>query len=434
MLSRKSLIACASLFVLTAAVIFFATLGPSVAMAQDAPAPVVDTPAIAGVQPESCATCHKDAGEMHQASYDQLYQDGVIQITDMAYTFAPTGTHTVTFQMTKDGEPFNAAKADTLAIYFAAYSDGQFQFDPAEERLSINGDLSYDGAGGNTSTFVGDVPDLSDVDGFITIIGADEQVGSLPARVRLVKYPFAGIMETGGGVDYVSAANNDGCVKCHTDPYLKHGYIYAQVDGDPATDFLTCKACHQDNVEGGHFEWQLLVEDPALAADYLAGNVELTPEQQEAMAYKTSLMNDVHMSHAMEFPYPQSMANCATCHEGKLDTALSDENFTIETCRSCHPMNGSELAGNTNLGLTTILASVSAHDKIDINVDACTDCHETGSKTPGMNEIHSGYDKAIYTADGLRYSDAITVSVDSASLDGNMLTISLERGAGCSAG
>ena len=33
-------------------------------------------------------------------------------------------------------------------------------------------------------------------------------------------------------------------------------------------------------------------------------------------------MNDVHMSHAMEFPYPQSMSNCVTCHEGKLDTVL----------------------------------------------------------------------------------------------------------------
>ena len=128
-------------------------------------------------------------------------------------------------------------------------------------------------------------------------------------------------LETGAGVDYVSAANNAGCVKCHTDPYLKHGNIYAQVDGDPATDFYTCKACHLDNGEGGHFEWQLLVDDPALAQQFLAEEVTLTPEQEAQYAYKTTLMNDVHMSHAMEFPYPQSMANCVTCHEGKLDVA-----------------------------------------------------------------------------------------------------------------
>lgn len=54
----------------------------------------------------------------------------------------------------------------------------------------------------------------------------------------------------------------------------------------------------------------------------------LTPEQKEQYAYPTTLMNDVHMSHAREFPYPQSMANCATCHEGKLDTILADANFT----------------------------------------------------------------------------------------------------------
>ena len=85
--------------------------------------------------------------------------------------------------------------------------------------------------------------------------------GRLPGtRLDQNKYPFAGLLETGAGVDYVSAANNAGCEKCHTQPYLKHGYIYGQVNGDPATDFYTCKACHLDNGKGGHFEWQLLVE------------------------------------------------------------------------------------------------------------------------------------------------------------------------------
>ena len=168
-------------------------------------------------------------------------------------------------------------------------------------------------------------------------------VGRLPARVYQAKYPFAALLETGAGVDYVSAANNDGCEKCHTDPYLKHGYIYAQVDGDPATDFYTCKACHLDNGEGGHLEWQLLVDDPEKAVEWLNSDEDLsifTPEQLELYAYTTSLMNDVHMSHAMEFPYPQSMANCVTCHEGKLDAVLSDDNFTVETCKSCHPVTG----------------------------------------------------------------------------------------------
>ncbi|GAH46951.1 unnamed protein product, partial [marine sediment metagenome] len=38
------------------------------------------------LQPESCVICHGDAGTKHQASYDELYQDGVIQVTDLAYS------------------------------------------------------------------------------------------------------------------------------------------------------------------------------------------------------------------------------------------------------------------------------------------------------------------------------------------------------------
>ncbi len=75
-------------------------------------------------------------------------------------------------------------------------------------------------------------------------------------------------------------------------------------------------------------------------------------------------MNDVHMSHAMEFPYPQSMSSCVTCHEGKLDTVLADANFTVATCKSCHPVTGAKAAAKegedpawdtTGLALKTIL-------------------------------------------------------------------------------
>jgi hypothetical protein len=119
--------------------------------------------------------------------------------------------------------------------------------------------LAYDAASGmTTSTLVEldakdkafvDYTDLSQVDGIIVVYGYDKQLGSLPARIKQVLYPYAAISRTGKGTNYVSAANNDGCEKCHTDPYLKHGNIYGQVDGDPATDFLTCKACHLDNTK-----------------------------------------------------------------------------------------------------------------------------------------------------------------------------------------
>jgi len=363
-----------------------------------------------------------------------LYQDGVIQVTDLAYSFSAPDTSVVTFNMTKNGAPFDARDADSLGIYFAPYTGTKFQFEPAAERLSLMGDLTYDGAGGNTSTLVGEAPDVSNVPGLIVVYGADETVGRLPARIRQVKYPFAALLEMGDGVDYVSPANNDGCEKCHTDPYLKHGYIYGQVNGDPATDFYTCKACHLDNGEGGHFEWQLLVDDPEKAVEWLESDEDLsifTPEQLDLYAYKTSLMNDVHMSHAMEFPYPQSMSSCVTCHEGKLDTVLADANFTVETCKSCHPVTGATAVAaegedpawdTTGLALKTILPSP-IHDSLDLNTADCTTCHVEGGAAPAFSQIHTGYDKAIYTADGQRYSDAISVTVDSASFDGDTLNI-----------
>jgi OmcA/MtrC family decaheme c-type cytochrome len=424
-MSKKIIVAlCLCIALVLAVVLVAGSFGP--ASAQDAADP---TP------PETCTICHKETGAKHQEAYDELYQDGVIQVTDLAYSFTAPDTHTVTFQMTKDGAPFDGGEADSLGIYFVPYTGTAFQFEPAAERLALTGDLTYDGEGGNTSTLTSSdaayANDLGAVDGLVILYGADEVVGRLPARIRQVKYPFAALLETGGGVDYVSAANNAGCEKCHTTPYLKHGYIYAQVDGDPTNDFYTCKACHLDNGEGGHFEWQLLVDDPELAAAFLAGEAELTPEQEEQYAYETSLMNDVHMSHAMEFPYPQSMSGCVTCHEGKLDAVLSDENFTVKICKSCHPVTGAAAEAaegedpawdTTGLALKTILPSP-IHDSLDLDTADCTTCHGEGKGAAGFSQIHTGYDKMIYTADGLRYSEAISVTIDSADFDGSMINV-----------
>jgi len=171
------------------------------------------------------------------------------------------------------------------------------------------------------------------------------------------------------------------------------------------------------------------VNDPELAAKFLAEEVELTAEQKEEYAYHPSLMNDVHMSHAMEFPYPQSMSSCVTCHEGKLDMILTDANFTVATCKSCHPVTGAKAAAKegedpawdtTGLALKTILPAV--HQSMDLNTTDCTTCHGEGKSAASFQEIHSGYDKMIYTADGLRYSEAISVTIDSASFAKDVLT------------
>ncbi len=194
-MSKKIIIAlgvCGAL--LLAVVLIAGSNGP--AIAQDASEP---TP------PETCTICHPGAGAKHQASYDELYQDGAIQVTDLAYEYSSPGTHIVTFQMTKNGAPFDVSDADSRGIYFVPWTGEAFQFEPAAERLSLMGELTYDGEGGNTSTLTSsDAPyasDLGDVDGLIIVYGADETVGRLPARIRQVKYPFAALLETGAGVD-----------------------------------------------------------------------------------------------------------------------------------------------------------------------------------------------------------------------------------------
>ncbi len=384
-------------------------------------------------QAESCEVCHSDTGDEHQAYYDQLYQDGVIVVTNLIYANGG-GNDTVTFTMTKAGSDFDCTEADSLGIYFTTYIGTGFE-QSGRISLTSGATTTYLGSG-NCQVVVPEsaLGDLDLVDGLIVLYGRDEEVGRLPVRVRQVKYPFAALLETGpAGVDYASAANNDGCEKCHTVPFLKHGYIYGQVAGDPATDFYACKACHLDNGEGGHFIWQLLVDNPqlifALEAEYGEDWEDLAWDAGDSRilpyAYTTRLMNDVHMSHAMEFPYPQSMSNCATCHEGKLTALLTDANFTGETCKSCHAVTGPGRDKQAP-ALATIMPAI--HGTVDANyIDTtpCISCHDgTLPSAPLFSEIHTGYDTQIYSdAAGTKYSAVITVTIDSATLAGNDLTI-----------
>jgi OmcA/MtrC family decaheme c-type cytochrome len=399
---------------------------------------------------ETCTLCHKDSGANHQAAYDQLYQDGVIKVSDVKYSFKPNpDTTTITFKMLQNGQPVDPKQLDNLSIYWVPYKNGKFQFDPPADRLSLLGKLTSDGKGTVTSTLVElpktdknyvDYTNVSATPGLLVIFGRDGTVATIPdTRVAQAKYPFAAVQPTGAGVNYVSPANVAGCVKCHTDPFLKHGYIYGEVNGDVKMDFYTCKACHLDNGEGGHFEWQLAVDNPELWAKYDGGNgTPLTPEQEKQYAYNTMLMNDVHMSHSMEFPYPQSMSNCATCHEGKLDKILTDANFKISTCKSCHPVTGAKAAvakegdtpayDTTKLALKTIMPAA-IHGTMDLNTTDCTTCHGEGKAAPSFKKIHPGYDKTIYTADGIKYSDAVSVTINSATLTGNKLDIKFSAAA-----
>ena len=386
----------------------------------------------AKARPESCQICHVSAGDQHQAGYDQLYQDNVIKATIDNAIVNPDNSVTVNFHVTKNGAAFSCKDLDNLNIYFTQYDNttNRFQFASGQERLSIKGTSSniVAGAGGlcTSTAALGDNAALLSNPGFVVVYGYDEQVGSIAARVRQVKYPYAALLPNAAYTalpnKYLSAANVAGCQKCHTVPYLKHGNIYGRTKGDFATEFVTCKACHLDNGEGGHQFWQELVDNPEMAAR--EWNSQLTTADNTYRAanygYETRLMNDVHMSHAMEFEYPQSMASCVTCHEGKLLTkVLTDNNFTLETCKSCHPVNGSEQSEKPQPALRDIIPHTWTSSTV------CANCHNGGTSAiaPPFNEIHNGYDKFIYDASGNKYSESFTVAIaDNATLVGNALT------------
>jgi OmcA/MtrC family decaheme c-type cytochrome len=349
----------------------------------------------------------------------------------MAYEYTAPNTHTITFTMLMDGEPFDPADADRVRMYFVPWTGTAFQYEPAADRLALTGDMTFDSVTGLvTSVLTDDDPryasSFDDMDGAIMLYGYDGGVARLPnSRVQQAKYPIGGLLETGDGIDDVSAANVDGCEKCHSVPYLKHGYYITQFNDDPTTDFILCKACHMENTEGGHYEWQLLVDDPVKAVEWLGSDEDtsiFTAEQLASLEYAPTLMNDVHMSHAMEFPYPQSMANCIVCHEDKLDVILTADNFNMVTCKSCHPVTGSEEYGTAEYAIVNLLPSP-IHDAMDLETTDCASCHGEGSAMGEFSDIHPGYDTMIYATEDLKYSDAIVVTIDDASVANDLVTV-----------
>ncbi|MBW6504119.1 hypothetical protein K0B90_07585 [bacterium] len=446
-MSRKKLITLLAVFTLAAPLMFYGCEGDDGAAGPAGKDGTSGQDASAPIAPESCVVCHGTSGAQHQADYDELYQDNVIQVTDIGVAYTAPNIVTTTFTMKKAGADFDCNDADSLGIYFAPYAGGN-RFEGTRQSLTASMTSSTPtgtttktaGAAGLctvTTTFLDNVADFTGDNGLVVVYGRDETRGTIPgSRVAQNKYPFAAFL-TLGTVDYASAANVEGCEKCHTVPFLKHGYIYGRVNDDPATDMYTCKACHLDNGDGGHFVWQLLVDDTEKAAEYWA-MAKATPSTSDGVetfmdntekakyAYKTRLINDVHMSHAMEFEYPQSMATCNTCHGGKLDKILTDNNFVVETCKSCHAVTGSAASEKPQPALADILPA--SHFTSGVVTRAiCSTCHTPASGLSRFTDFHTGYDKKIYGTDnGVKYSSAIVVTIDNASFDNtNKLTFSL---------
>jgi len=314
------------------------------------PAPVPDPVAVAidSAQVESCATCHGGVGDGHQAVYNQYADESRLglAITDVQSTDIGGGEFSleVDFGITWDSNPYidpvgNSPSLDATSFYFAEYdiasgdfvnSAGGFAFSLSAGNAASNGDGTYrltQTVSVDTDAFTSGALMGRIANGKLAI--EERQAGK---RITMYADNASDHWEFGDVNAFASAANVEGCEACHGAPYFKHGSYPGQVAGTP--DFTICKGCHNSTSSGGHEEWQHMLDNPLAWAT----GVALTPEEEALYAYDRTLVNDVHMSHAMEFPYPQSMASCTTCHAGKVDQVLADENFRIETCKSCHPV------------------------------------------------------------------------------------------------
>lgn len=429
---------------------------------------------IAQAAVESCSTCHTGAGEAHQAIYDKYVDESALAMTFTSFTAVPGAVlgefdGTLNFTILKDGLPFTDLAWDpTVGTSGAFVGLDEARFLTAEYN-SVAGDyqtgaffwVSLDGstltqpAPGNYVITTAGLPFNPTVNGqvygYIAETPLLEHAGSagseLPAGTHVHLYDDVAnaALAFGDAQDvspnaYASLANVSGCSKCHGTPYLKHGYRAAEVTGLP--DFAACKSCHLTERGGFVEDWQYMVDEPL---NWATG---VTPVVDYGFA--GSLMNVTHMSHGMEFPYPQSMQNCATCHEGNIAGVLADEQFTQETCLSCHPVQGIDAWPKTfNPDGTEIVDSrgrsvpgkyyqpnrapaldylwfVAGVDTFDFHArdaaQACVDCH--GPRPPAgtgfasqFTAFHTGYDVNITDENGVRFADAYSVSIDSASYD-----------------
>ena len=206
-----------------------------------APAPQAGTPAASAATSKPVSSAISDSGSEHQAYYNQLYQDGVIQVSDITYAFkANPDTTTVTFKLLKNGQPIDPKlRWTTLSIYWVPFKDGKFQFEPAADRLSLKGKITVgrQGHGHQHADRAGEgrqglrrlhrrEQDRRSCWWSTAAMGRSGP--SRAPRVAQNKYPFAGLLQTGTVSTTSRRPMIAGCVKCHTDPYLKHGYIYGR--------------------------------------------------------------------------------------------------------------------------------------------------------------------------------------------------------------
>lgn len=418
------------------------------------------------VSPEQCETCHSNDGfDRHVSDYAQ-YNDAStlalsitnVQVTDTSGVGTGPFDLTVDVHVTQNGVAYNDEGWVNLkqkTFYTTTYdsTNADVPFTNSVSLLSVDRNTgvatnldSTDRVNGNYSfTKTGLAVDPTthagysgaQIYGYIAANELNTETKDLEGTSVHLYSDVASTAQAFGDVaSYDSAANVAACQKCHGTPYRKHGYREAAVAG--LSDFSSCKNCHYDDRNGGHRDWQQMLDNPRAWADGVTAD-------PVTYAYKATLMNDVHMSHSMEFPYPQSMGSCTNCHEGKLDRILDNSNFRLAVCKSCHAINGpavydpadevaQDFVSKRAPSLMSLWTDTTNHPDLTLihsgvnDSTDCTQCHQSGGTglvpARALNEMHTGYNPVIYAADGTKYNDAITVTIDSITAAGNVLTIS----------
>ena len=416
---------------------------------------------IASAKPESCLTCHGEQGVDHQSVYrDYLdaktkskFRMDLTSLTSVANATTPvTYTVTLNFSVQKQNangtafENFDDPGLSTLDQKRFAVQ-GYYWDDPATPAITDEfiqaktaGLSTITSLGGGlytvrTTTATFDPLAEPGWQAYGYIADGPLDVEGIPLFADVADDGLAGGDAAPSSIKkYASTADVAGCESCHGAPYLKHGYRAAVVAGLP--DFAACKECHYDDRVGSHPDWQWMVDDPLAWATN--GNAAVPDAVKATYAYKASVMQDTHQTHAMEFAYPQSMANCFTCHksQAKIDIITADNRFTATTCRSCHPVTGKDAWATQKynqpkrapalLELWT-KANVASFHTITA---PCGDCHKAGGVASQFKVYHTGYDGKIYDASKQRYSDlaANKVSIDAVTLTGNVLDVKFSAG------
>lgn len=380
----------------------------------------------AALEPEACAICHGTDGDAHQITFNKYADESNLRLKILDVDSVPAGAGafdaTITFSIMENGLPYvdveGLPSLDQFRMYVQGYDPATRMFPMATNKRAGTA-VPVAGQPGMYKSVAAGLnykPETSDAFayGYIAQGHLDTEPGD---HIHLYDNVDNAGLAFGDVDEYSTYSNQVGCTKCHGEPYLKHGFRAAVVEGLP--DFAACKVCHMDDRAGGHFEWQQQVDDPVAWGDDESANL---PEY----AYKRTVMNDTHMSHAMAFPYPQGMANCAAnCHEGKMEDVTADEFFTAATCKSCHPVQVRpeeyrESHRAPSLTEIWIEAGVDNLHTIDLDCGACHNANGIGST---FAEYHSGYDPIIYNDNGERYADLYKAEITGLSYADGMIHI-----------